>query len=153
EVDTTIDVVYSLNEDKGTRGIDPQLRADILEMMNEIHVQQVSKEAANDIFEKLRPQLFPGVKDEMLRKKIADSYLAKLTSIFDGDEFQEGVIATYAKYFDDGEVKELRKFYQSSLGQKFNKVAPGLTADLMELGQSLDKQKLPDIFQEMCKEF
>jgi len=153
EVDTTIDVIYALNNDKPKPSIDPQLRADIVEMMKETHLTQTSKEAANEMFEKLRPQLFTTVKDEVLRKKIADSYLAKLTAIFDGDEFQEGVVAAYAKYFDDAEIKDLQKFYQSALGQKFNKVAGGLTADLMELGQTIAKEKLPDIFSEMCKEY
>jgi len=153
EVDTTIDVIYSLNEDKEKLAIDPQLRTDILEMMKSTHMQQTSQEAGKAIFEKLRPQLFTNIKDETLRAKIADSFLAKLLHTFDEKEFSEGVVTAYAKYFDDSEIKQLAKFYETPLGQKFNKVAGNLTADLMELGQTAAQHDLPDIFQQLCKEF
>ncbi len=162
EVDTTIDVIYSLNEDKSqdapklmplVPSIDPQLRADILEMMKTAHMQQTSQEAGKAIFEKLRPQLFTNIKDETLRAKVADSFLAKLLHSFDEEEFREGVVTAYAKYFDDSEIKELAKFYQTPAGQKFNKVAGNLTADLMELGQTVARHDLPNIFQQLCKEF
>ena len=162
EVDTTIDVIYSLNEDKPqdtpklmtlAPSIDPQLRADIVEMMKTAHMQQTSQEAGKAIFEKLRPQLFINIKDETLRTKIADSFLEKLLHTFDEEEFREGIVTAYAKYFDDSEIKELAKFYQTPAGQKFNKVAGNLTADLMELGQTVAKHDLPNIFQQLCKEF
>src|SRR5215475_1126620 len=137
EVDTTIDVIYSLNADKEKLAIDPQLRADILEMMKSMHVQETSQEAGKAVFEKLRPQLFTNIKDETLRAKITDSFLAKLLHTFDEEEFSEGVVTAYAKYFDDSEIKQLAKFYETPLGQKFNKVAGNLTADLMELGQTV----------------
>ena len=162
EVDTTIDVIYSLNEDKGpdtpklmtlVPSIEPHLRADILLMMKTAHMQEMSQEAGKAIFEKLRPQLFTNIKDETLRAKIADSFLAKLLHTFDEEEFSEGVVTAYAKYFNDEEVKELTKFYGTPLGQKFNKVSGNLTADLMELGQTVAKHEMPGIFQQLCEEF
>src|SRR5262245_34566528 len=118
-------------------------------MMKAANMQQTSQEAEKAIFEKLRPQLFTNIKDEALRAKIADSFLAKLLHTFDEEEFSEGVVAAYAKYFDDSEIKELVRFNPTPAGQKFNKVAGNLAADLMDLGQTVAKHDLPDIFNKL----
>jgi len=162
EVDTLIDVVYSLTNGGSQQAasqtklygrVSPELRADVIQLLKANHAQEKAAEATSAILQRMRPQMFPHIKDETLRGKITDAYVTKFLEVFKKDEFQEGIVVAYAKYFDDDDVKELAKFYESRLGQKFNEAVPNLTADMMELGQKLAQDSLPRILKELCKEY
>ncbi|MBS1839954.1 MAG: TonB family protein [Acidobacteria bacterium] len=160
EVDTTIDVIYSLNIDTPditggppTKPVDPQLRTDIIEMLNVVHARDRSIQASNAFFGVLRQQLFSGIKDQDHREKITTSFHEKMLRIYDSPEFTEGAVLAYSKYFTDDDIKELIKFYQTPIGQKFNDVLPKLMPDLVQLGQNLVQNAIPDVFRELCKEY
>jgi len=163
EVDTTIDVIYSLAEDTqekppqlmtlAHRPIDPALRADLVKLMELSSSSDRAAAGARKAMEPMRPMMFRNVGDEARRQKIVDSYEEKLVAIFNTDDFHEGVITAYAKYFDDDDVKKLIAFYDTPLGRKFNDVMPQFSSDLIELGQRLAKDRLPGIFGDLCKEY
>jgi TonB family protein len=160
EVDTTVDIIYSLNDDASgplpaqtTGSIDPQFRADVLNLLEVTHARERSASAGQAFFEKLRGQMFSNIKDEQLRNKITDAYLTKLLRMFKTDEYSEGIVVAYSKYFSDDDVKELTKFYQTTIGQKYNDALPKLTSDLIDLGQKLAQDSIPGIFKELCKEY
>jgi len=157
EVDTTIDVVYALSTDTPSKPagppIDPQFRADVLELLEVTHARERSAEAGKSMFESMRGQMFRNIQGEELRTKITDAYLGKLLRIFKSEEYGEGIVVAYSKYFNDDDVKDLTKFYQTPVGQKFNNALPQLMTDLMGLGQKMAKDSLPTIFKEMCQEY
>jgi TonB family protein len=163
EVDTTVDVIYSLSDDSAapddtqgklhTATISPEFRADVLNLLEITHARERSAAAGQAFFEKLRGQMFSNIKDEALRTKITDAYLAKLLRMFKTDEYSEGIVVAYSKYFNDDDVKELTKFYQTPVGQKYNEAMPRMTTDLIDLGQKLAQDSIPGIFKELCKEY
>jgi TonB family protein len=160
EVDTTIDVIYSLNtntpdktDDQPAKPIDPQLRTDILELLKVTHARERSIQASNAFFGVLRQQLFSGIKDQEHREKIATSFHEKMLRMYDSPEFSEGAVVAYSKYFTEEDVKELIRFYQTPIGQKFNDALPKLVPDLFQLGQKLAQNTIPDVLRELCKEY
>jgi len=163
EVDTTIDVIYSLAEDVqekapqlmtlAHRPIDSALREDLVKLMQLSSSADRAAFGARKAIEPMRPMMFRNVGDEALRQKIVDSYEEKLVAIFNTDDFREGVITAYAKYFDDDDVKKLIAFYDTPLGRKFNDVMPQFSSDLIELGQRLAKDRIPLILRELCNEY
>lgn len=163
EVDTTIDVIFSLAENSGEKqpqpmvltqkSIDPVLRADLVRLMELSSSAERATAAARKAMEPMRPMLFRNVGDEALRQKIIDSYEEKLVAVFKTEGFREGVITAYAKYFNDDDVKMLIAFYDTPLGRKFNEAMPQFSSDMIELGQHLATGRLPGIFKELCKEY
>jgi TonB family protein len=167
EVDTTIDVIYALNENtpKGTQqdapkrmglvpnAIDPAFRADILQLLDQKDASKSTEAAMRKMFDGMRPMMlksFAGVEN---REKILDSYEDKLVDLAKMEDYREGLVAAYAKYFNDEDAKALITFYGTPTGKKFNQVLPQFSAELIGLGQRIAEVKLPDIFQELCKEY
>jgi TonB family protein len=163
EVDTTIDVIYELNEDTSQnppklmglapKSVDPALRADVLALLEENHVSRASETVMRKMFDGMRPMMLKSFAGLENREKILDSYENKLVAMTYTEEFREGIVAVYAKYFNDDDVKNLMAFYSTPTGEKFNESMPQLSADLMGVGQRLAQEKLPDIFKELCREY
>jgi len=163
EVDTTIDVIFTLNDNTQqsppklmvltAKPIDPALRADVLALLEENHVSRASETVMRKMFDGLRPTMLKSFAELENREKILDAYENKLIAVTNTDEFREGIVAVYAKYFNDDDLKNLMAFYSTPTGKKFNESMPQLSADLMGLGQRLAQEKLPDIFQELCREY
>jgi TonB family protein len=163
EVDTTIDVIFALNNNTQQsqpklmvltpKSIDPALRADVLALLEENQVSRASEAVMRKMFDGMRPMMLKSFAGLENRGKILDSYENKLVAMTDTEEFREGIVAVYAKYFDDDDVKNLMAFYSTPTGKKFNESMPQLSADLMGVGQRLAQEKLPDIFKELCREY
>jgi TonB family protein len=163
EVDTTIDVIFALNDNTQQsqpkmmvltpKSIDPALRADVLALLEENQVSRASETVMRKMFDGLRPTMLKSFAELENREKILDAYERKLIAVTNSDEFHEGIVAVYAKYFNDDDVKNLMAFYSTPTGKKFNESMPQLSADLMGLGQRLAEEKLPDIFKELCREY
>jgi TonB family protein len=163
EVDTTIDVIFALNDNtqqgqpklmvQAPKSIDPALRADVLALLEENHVSRASEAVMRKMFDGMRPMMLKSFAGLGNREKILDSYENKLVAMTDTEEFREGIVAVYAKYFNDDDVKNLMAFYSTPTGKKFNESMPLLSADLMGMGQRLAQEKLPDILKELCREY
>ena len=161
EVDTTIDVIYSLGDNASsnmagrgqTTKIDAKLHDDIKHLLEVNHAKERGKQVGGQMLDSLRPILLRSLPKTPNREKIVDSYAEKLMALFQTDEMEEGMITTYAKYFDDDDIVELTKFYETPLGQKFSDKLPGLSTDLMQLGQTIARENIPGILKEICKEY
>jgi TonB family protein len=159
EVDTTIDIVFSLAEDspepkfEDDAAIDPQFRADILRLFEVIHFKENAAKGGRQIFESLRPALLASLPPTPSRERITDAYIEKLLALVQSDSYTDRVIAIYVKYFSDQDVQELVRFYQTPTGQHFNTAMPQLLGDLNQIGQQLATDSLPTIFKQLCKEF
>ena len=163
EVDTTIDVIFALNTGtqqptsktlgSGLNASDPQFREDVLRLIQSTGGMEHRAAAGGKIFESLRPELLralPAVPD---REQIISAYIQRLLDLYQTDAFRDGLISAYAKYFDDEDVKALTQFYETPTGRKFNEVMPQFTSDMMQLGQQLAKDRMPDILKELCTEY
>jgi TonB family protein len=159
EVDTTIDVIFALNQDApgpaqaGNIPIAPQLRADILHLFEVTHFKENAATGGRRVFESLRPALMASLPVTPSRDRITDAYVDKLLALLQSDSYMDRVIAIYGKYFSDEDVKGLVEFYQTPTGQHFNSVMPQFLGDLNQIGQQLALENLPGIFQQLCKEF
>jgi len=171
EVDTTIDVNFALNQappaappveerplgdpERGADGapIDPQLRSDILRLFAVTRFQENAVKGGREVFASLRPALEASLPNTPSRERIIDAYVGKLLSLVESAAYTERVVALYANYFSDADVKQLIEFYQTPIGQRFNTAMPKLFGDLNQLGQSMAMDHLPGIIAQLCKEF
>ncbi len=163
EVDTTIDVIFSLDTSGGSAlpspapqsaaKIDPKLHDDIKHMLDIMHAAEKSAAVGRQVFDSMRPMLQRTLPDTPNRDKIIDAYEDKLAKLFQSEEYQEGSIAAYAKYFNDRDIQELTKFYETPVGQKFNDNLPSFITDVFKMGQTVAQRKLPGMMEELCKEY
>ena len=133
--------------------VDPQLRADILHLFDVNHLQQKSIEGGRMVLDSLRPMLLKSLPDTPSRDKIIDAYVEKLLDLFKSDAYIERVLAVYAKYFSDDDVKGLTQFYETPAGQHYNQFTSQLLADLNHIGQQLALENVQDILKQLCTEY
>jgi len=57
-------------------------------------------------------------------------------------EFTDGLVAVYARYFSDDDLKALAQFYETPAGQHFNERAAEVAADSMRFGQQIASQNM-----------
>lgn len=157
EVDTVIDIVFSLDERTPKPGesntIDPVLRADILLLFKVTHFQENAEKSGRDVFNSLRPAIESSLPSTPSRDRIIDAYIDKLLALLQSDAYSEHAIALYAKYFSDSDIQQLIQFYQTPIGQRFNSAMPQLFGEMNQLGQSMAMDNLPGIIKQLCKEF
>lgn len=133
--------------------IEPQLKADILHLLDVMKAKENMKKMGKTISEPLRPMLIASLPPTLHREQIADVYTAKLLSLFDSPEFTDRIAATYAKYLSDDDVKALITFYSTPAGQHFNSISSELFGELSQLGQRTALENIPAILKELCKEY
>ena len=172
EVDTAIDVIFALQDNPASDGAspnpspnvtggkidfnkseDPQLRADVLRLLDAMHFKENSVKSSRQVFESLRPALLASIPATSNRERITDAYIDKLIALIQSDSYRERVIAIYEKYLSDADIQGLTAFYETPAGQHFNMVMPQLVGEMNQLGQSMAMDNLPSIFKELCKEF
>ena len=133
--------------------IDPQLRSDILHMLAVNHALDKAQSTMRTMFNTMRPQLSATLPATPNRDKIVDAYLEKLVGLAQKPEFTDGIVAVYAKYFSDDDIKALAQFYQTPAGQHFNDHLSDVMSDSVKFGQQLFMQNMNGIFGELCKEY
>jgi TonB family protein len=157
EVDTTISVVFTLGSSPSTStsapDIDPQLKSDILHLLDVTHAVDKAQTASRSVFDSLRPQLLASMPATPNRDKVVTAYTEKLVALFQGPEFMDRVVSVYAKYFSDDDVKALAQFYETPAGQHYNEHSSDVMADSMKVGQQLATRNLERIFSELCQEY
>jgi uncharacterized protein len=133
--------------------IAPQLRKDILQLIEETKAVDKAQAAMRSMFDSMRPQLVASMPDTPNREKIVTAYEEKLVALARDQRFTDGIVAAYAKYFSDDDIKALTTFYESPAGQHFNEHYPEVVASSMQLGQRLFSENVKDILAELCKEY
>lgn len=157
EVDTTIDVIYALNQDSAGPAspdqVDPQLKADVLRLLEVTHFKDRTAEGGQRMLEPMRPLLRSTLPETPNREKILDAYIAKLLALMQSDDFTDRVVTIYAKYFSDGDVRAMTQFYATPTGQHFNAVMTDFIGDISKAGQTVATDRLPDILKQLCSEY
>jgi hypothetical protein len=164
EVDTTISVIFTLGgagnpPSEGSssavtaKAIDPQLKEDILQLMQITHMKDTATEGARSVMKGIRPTIVQSLPNTPKREEIADAYLEKLVALFDTKSFTNGVIAVYAKYFSDDDVKALTQFYQTPAGQRLNAALPKLMGEMEGVGRQLATDNMAGIWRDLCNSY
>jgi TonB family protein len=156
EVDTTISVVFTLGsspKDTGTTNIDPAFRSDVLHMLEITHAQEKAQTGMRAMFDGMRASLTTAMPATPNRDKIVTAYEEKFISLVEKPEFTEGIVAVYAKYFTDEDIKALIEFYQTPAGQHASDHLGDVMADSVKFGEQLATENLERIFAELCAEY
>jgi TonB family protein len=176
EVDTTISVIFTLGGREAAPGqqapaaqtpaeppaqpaaqpssdIDPQLRADILHLIEVGHMKQQMSDVMRSASQSQRAILAKAFPDTPNKDKIVDSFFEKLAAVTTSPEAMDGLVHIYAKYYSDDEVKQATKFYETPFGQKFVEILPKITADSIQWGSDLAQKAAPEILQQLCTEY
>jgi len=157
EVDTTIQVVFQLNGSGDTNqaeaAIDPQLKGDILRMIEVSHFRDRVPEITKALFDSMAPIIRQSLPPTQSREMIMDAYREKFAKMLMGDELIDEIAATYAKYLTDDDVKGIIQFYETPVGQHYLAITPKMAGDLMTIGQHLAAKHMPEIFRQLCKEY
>lgn len=157
EVDTTVDVIYALNQNSAAAPspdkVDPQLKADVLHLLEVTHFKDRTAEGGQRMFEPMRPLLRSTLPETPNREKILDAYIAKLLALMQSDDFTDRVVTIYAKYFSDADVRAMTQFYATPTGQHFNAVMTDFMGDVSKAGQTVATDRLPDILKQLCSEY
>jgi TonB family protein len=181
EVDTTISVVFTLGgetppaaeqesipqipggnippsdldslKSQAEKPIDPQLKADILHLLDVAHSKDKEVAAGRELFQSLRPMIMSTLPPTPSRGKILDSYMEKILALFGTDECTDRKVLAYAKHLSDEDIKGLTQFYETPAGQHYIEVVPQLFGDLNRIGQQMVMENLTKIFKELCKEY
>ncbi len=160
EVDTEISVVYTLQGASAgdaqpgvSKPIDPQLRQDILALLQVTHTVDNAAQTISKAFEGERATIANALPDTPNKDKILDEYRDKLAAVTQSPEFTDRIVEVYAQYLSDDDVKALTEFYQSPAGEHFSAAQVSLSQGLMEVGRDLAVEKVPGIFADICKEY
>jgi hypothetical protein len=133
--------------------INPQLKVDIIHMIEISRLKDRIKENSRLRFEKLRPQLSASLPPTANRDKILEAYREKYESLFVSDDYLNRVAATYAKYISDDDIKGMIQFYETPPGQHYIMKIPQVTADMAQIADTMSGQRVPLIWKALCKEF
>jgi TonB family protein len=173
-IDSTIQVVFTLGrfgeaagEQSGTpspegepstvqhdsQPIDPQLKADILELFEAMGMNAKATEVGRALIPSIRPLLLASLPPTPHREEIVDAYGERLLAIFSSQEFVDRSMAVYAKYFSDEDIRALTEFYQTSAGHRFNEVQGNLAAEGSQIGQDMALKALPGIMKSLCHDY
>ncbi len=163
EVDTTISVVYTLSDgdgaapagdqDSGPKEIDPQFRADVMEMLGVMNFQELFANSVKELGKSVREQMVKAMPATPNRDKIIDEYFEKLGGLIKRPEALEGLVQIYAKYLTDDDIKAATKFYQTPSGKRVLEVLPKIQGEAMQWGERLAAANAKDILVELCHEY
>ena len=156
EVDTTITVEYSFGEQKPREpevAIDPQFKADILHFLDVARGKEDEIPADRTVSESMRPILSGLLPLTPQSDKIFDAYIERFLALLQTGECNDQLIAVYAQYFSDDDIRALTQFYKTPAGRHFNEVAPRLRSDLDQRGHETAMDNIEKIFPDLCKEY
>jgi TonB family protein len=136
-----------------TTPIDPQLKADILHLIELTHLKERQEKTMREIFDSMRPILTATIPITPDREKIVNSYIDKLVALLQSDDFKNRLVAAYAQNLTDDDVKAASAFYETPAGQHYLESSLKLTPELMKIGQEIARDNISFILESLCKEY
>jgi TonB family protein len=133
--------------------IDPQLKADILRLMDVTHFKEKQEEAMRKVFESMRPTLLATIPATPNREKILDTYIDKLVGLLQTEDSTKRLAALYAQYLTDADVKAALAFYDTPAGQHYLESSQKLLPEAMMIGQRIARDNIPAILKDICKQY
>lgn len=99
-----------------------------------------AKQMANQLFAQMQ-QAWPQVPRECWKELKSEFAAMPIVDL----------IGVYDKHFSHDEIKELIKFYQSPIGQRFIKELPAVTQESMQIGQEWGKEIAAKVWDKIQK--
>jgi TonB family protein len=161
EVSTTISIDFTLGkapryEQQGAAmpqtvaAMDPQLRADILRLIEATHLKATMRDYGHQMMETMRPSIEDSLPETANRKEIIGEVETKMTAALQSKAATDQIIMIYAKYLSDDDVKGAAAFYESPAGQRFNSVSTQMEDDLSQSGEQFAMANLELILRSLC---
>jgi TonB family protein len=136
-----------------TTPIDPQLKADILHLIELTHFKEKQEEAMRAVFNSMRPSLIATIPVTPNREKILNTYIDKLVALLQADDFKDRLVGVYAQNLTDDDVKAASAFYATPAGQHYIESSIKLAPEVMQIGQQIARDNIPSILRDLCKEY
>ncbi|MGH9716549.1 MAG: TonB family protein [Candidatus Acidiferrales bacterium] len=161
EVSTTISIDFTPGkppryEQQGAampltaEAIDPELRADILRLIQATHLKKIMSDYGEQMMETMRPSIEDSLPDNANRKEIIHEIETKMHAALRSDAATDNIVMIYAKYLSDDDVKGATAFYESPAGQRFNSVSTQMEDDLSQSGEQFAMENLDLILKGVC---
>lgn len=139
--------------DSQSQAIDLQFRADILKLIDAMHIRETEQATVRNMYQTMRPMILRTLPDTPNREKIADEYGEKLGALLSSPDVTDALVGIYAKSLSDDDIKALTAFYATPAGQHFLAAEPQIAGDSSRLGMRIASQHILDIFHQLCSEF
>ena len=127
------------------------------ELIKTMKVEEQYRQMATSMATQLGPVLDSVSTRVPEEKRTAYKALAKklmeTLSQADSKEMIEAAVKVYASYYTVEELKGLKEFYSTPLGQKLMTTTPKVTADLMGMTMQWNQGLTGKIMEELVKEF
>lgn len=161
DVSTTISILFTPGkppryEQQGAAmpltaaAIDPQLRADILRLIEATHLKKIMRDYGEQMMATMRPSIEDSLPANSNRKEIMHELETKMLAALQSDAATDRIVMVYAEYLTDDDVKGATAFYQSPAGQRFNSVSVQMEDDLSQSGEQFAMEHLNLILQGLC---
>jgi len=161
EAEATVAVVFALaNDGPGIRPpppplpgeapaapIDPQLRADIEQLLETADMQSQIENVAGKLSDSMRASLLESLPSDLDENAIADDYSKQIRDSLQTSEFYEAIIADYAKRYSDQDIRQLTREYETYGQGTIN------SDNLQQIARQFALENIPDILNQMCKAF
>jgi hypothetical protein len=136
----------------GQQKLDSAKEKDIRHLLELSGSKKVMQSTMDSMATSIRPIMTKALPPGEYREKLVDLFFEKLKTQLDLDHFIDLAIPVYDKYYSATDIKELIKFYETPVGQKFASTMPKMSSELQELGQAWGKEKGGSIMREILAE-
>jgi TonB family protein len=130
--------------------MDPQLRADILRLIDATHLRKTMRDYGRQMMETMRPSIEDSLPETANRKEILGEVEQKMTAALQSDAATDQIIMVYAKYLTDDDARSVAAFYESPAGQRFNSISVQMEDDLSQSGEQFAMENLDLILKGLC---
>lgn len=132
--------------------IDPQLRADIEELMRVSKFDETLTAALTSELEPLRAKMNAALVNQPNAQAIMKEYFDRVIAIGRSVEMNDSMILIYAKYLNDEQVKKALEFDKTEAGQQILGSQIKIFEDSRKAGDRIFTQNVGEILQDMCRE-
>jgi hypothetical protein len=132
---------------------DPQFKADVIHLLEVLHVREDMMQGAGDGFDAMLAQLQDLLPDLPDKDKILEAYKKALVGLFQSQDLTDRIVAVYAQYLSDEDVKGITQFFESPAGKHYQATEGDMNNSLSDAVGQLGKDKVPSILSGLCTEF
>lgn len=161
EVSTTININFTPGkppryEQQGAAmpqtaaAMDPQLRTDILRLIEATHLKDTMRDYGRQMMETMRPSIEDALPQTVNHEQIIGEVQNKMMNALESEAATDEIIMVYAKYLSDDDVKGAAAFYESPAGKRFNSVSTQMEDDLSQSGEKFALENLDLILKGLC---
>jgi TonB family protein len=176
EVDTTISIIYTLgksadaadlashgmpnveqtdqqSETQPAKPIDPQLKADTAQLIQELHVSDTMTQVIKMNIGTVRAKLTESLPNTPNRDAIIKEFVDKFVEVGHSPELLDALEGIYAKYLTDEQVKKAIEFYKTDTGEQILAMQGKMMEEVQPIAARIGSEKAVAIIKELCGEY